>query len=182
MIEPCTIAHCSLDIPCDRSVLSNPRCAGGRGHLPEQADQRGSRPEPVCELPSAPATPAGLQNSALPAQVSQKHKRTVRHYHLDIVWNGLCTNIKIDLIDGCCKTEEEMEKRGLAAFKTNILIKNRTEIWLCYLLVCQVCNPAKICTKESWDINVPFPRALMHQRVLHLELLNFPTIKKHTSH
>lgn len=67
-MNPAQIPHGSLDVP-DCSLLNDPRCAGGCGHLPEQADQGGSRPEPVCELPSAPATPPGLQNSALPTQV-----------------------------------------------------------------------------------------------------------------
>lgn len=64
-------------------------------------------------------------------------------------------NIRIDLIDGCSKTEEEMwfgEKRDLAAFKKKILIKDRTEIWLCSLFDCQDCNPAKYAILESWDI------------------------------
>lgn len=90
-------------------------------------------------------------------------------------------NIKIDLIDGCSKNEEEMcfWKKGLAAFKKKILIKDRTEIWLCSLLVCQECNPAKYAIYiYSWDVHVPFPRAVMHPWVLHLEPLNFQTDQK----
>lgn len=44
------------------------------------------------------------------------------------------------LNDGCRKNGEEMsslERMGLAAFKTKILIKNKTEIWLCTVSDCQ---------------------------------------------
>lgn len=48
----------------------NLRCAGGRGHLPEQADQGGvGKPEFVRERRQAPAASPGLQNAALSPQV-----------------------------------------------------------------------------------------------------------------
>lgn len=77
----CIIAHGSLVIPYDCLILCNPRCAGGCGDLSEQADQGGSRPESMCELPSAPATSSGLQNSALPTQV----KRAIQAYII-VIW------------------------------------------------------------------------------------------------
>lgn len=50
-------------------VRSNSRCAGGGGYLPEQADQGGSGPQLVRELPSASADTPGLQNPAVPSKV-----------------------------------------------------------------------------------------------------------------
>lgn len=70
-------------------------------------------------------------------------------------------NTKIDLIDGCSKNEEEMSfwKKGLAAFKKKILIKNRTTIWLCSLSVCQDCNPEKYAISEVGTFMYLFPDA-----------------------
>lgn len=92
------------------------RCAGGCGHLSEQADQGGSGAEPVCELPSAPTTAAGLQNPALPTQVRAKRGHAVHHYHY------------LDVVSHCVL---ENKWFGLHSEK-KILIKNRTENWLCF--------------------------------------------------
>lgn len=70
-------------------------------------------------------------------------------------------------------------KKDLAAFKKKILIKNRTEIWLYSLLVCQDCNLAKYAIQGARTFVYHFPD---YPWVLHLDLLNFQTIKKHTLH
>ncbi len=93
-------------------------------------------------------------------------------------------NIKIDLIDGCSKNEEEMcfWKKGLAAFKKKILIKNRTEIWLCSLLVCQECNPAKYAIYRAGTFRFHFLEPWCIPWFYTWNRLTFRQIKKHTSH
>lgn len=134
--EPCTMALVWSFLVI-ALILSNPRCAGGCGYLSEQADQGGSRPEAVCELSSAAATPPGLQNSVLSAQVWKNNPLdwpTILSFSHCLTWFVNLTLQQTWLMDTVKpKRKFVFKKRDLAAFK--ILIKNRAEIGPCCLLV-----------------------------------------------